>query len=113
MDKKELLDESKLFEHYPKKLIKKMKENISKEYTAEELREKAEYPDLRENDPIFSSRDQETIRAFKGLMESLTGSQLPRKVELQLIILEDIIMNFLTPYTRQLFLTRISKHQSV
>ena len=84
-----------MFDSYPKKLIEKMIENREKEY------------------PVLGGSDQQqTIGAFKGLMESLTGSQLPHKIELQFTILEDIIMNFLTPYTRQLFLTRILRQHS-
>ena len=37
------------------------------------------------------------------------GSGLARKAEIQLTILEDIIMNFMNPYTRQMLLERISK----
>ncbi|MFX0116673.1 MAG: hypothetical protein ACFFB3_19145 [Candidatus Hodarchaeota archaeon] len=96
-----MIDETKLYDEYPKELIKKMRESRVKEYPT----------DYAKNDPI-GRRDQESIRAFKEVMEGLTGSQLPRKVELQLKILEDIIMNFLTPYTRQLLLTRISKQIS-
>ncbi|MFQ5977935.1 MAG: hypothetical protein ACE5OZ_07400 [Candidatus Heimdallarchaeota archaeon] len=94
LDQNKLLDQLVDKKYYPKDLIEKMKENREKEY-----------PGLR-------GMDQQTIGGFKGIMESLAGSGLARKAEIQLTILEDIIMNFMNPYTRQLFLTRILKRQS-
>ena len=96
-----MLDVSKLFTYYPKDLIEKMKKNYLKEYT---LMKK------NKGDYIIDRRSRiESVTTFKDLMQNLTGSQLPHKIELQLEILEDIIMEFMIPYTRQLLLERISK----
>ena len=84
MDENKLLDQLVDRRYYPKDLIEKMKESIKEEKSG-------------------------TVREFKELMEGLAGSGLLRKAELQLTILEDIIMNFMNPYTRQLLLERISK----
>lgn len=81
IDENKLLDQLVDRKYYPKDLIEKMKESIKDE-----------------NDPTF--------REFKNIMESLAGSGLARKAEIQLTILEDIIMNFMNPYTRQLLLER-------
>lgn len=87
-----MIDKSKLFKKYPKKLLEKMKENMKKEY-------------------IDFSRIQQSIVKFKSVMKDLTESQSLRRTELQLTVLEDIIMMYMTPYTRQLLLDRILKQQ--
>jgi len=84
IDQNKLLDQLVDKKYYPKDLIEKMKKSIKDE-----------------NDPTF--------REFKSKMESLAGSGLAHKAEIQLTILEDIIMNFMNPYTRQMLLERISK----
>ena len=57
----------------------------------------------------IKDENDSTFREFKIIMESLAGSGLASKAEIQLTILEDIIMNFMNPYTRQLLLERINK----
>jgi len=84
IDQNKLLDQLVDKKYYPKDLIEKMKESIKDE-------------------------NDQTFREFKSKMESLAGSGLARKAEIQLTILEDIIMNFMNPYTRQMLLERISK----
>jgi len=47
------------------------------------------------------------FREFKSEIMHLTGKCSAKRVEMQLDLLEDIIMVFLTPYTRQLLIDRI------
>ena len=109
LDENKLLDQLVDRKYNPEELLAKMKANIAKKYSAKDLREKGAYLYLKENDPIFGKRKQETIKDFKNLMQGLIASGLPRKVELGLIILEDIIVNFMNPYTRELLLERINE----
>ena len=64
------LDESKLFKYYPKDLLAKMDENLNHEIYGQ-----------------FDHKHHSTVIDFKRYMKSLTGSQLPRKIDMQLRIL--------------------------